>query len=755
MSHAAYRTCPLCEATCGLELTIEDGHVSKIRGDAQDVFSHGFICPKGYALKALHEDPDRVRTPLIRNGAGFREASWDEAFSEIDARLGPILEERGRDAVALYLGNPNAHNLDALIYGRVLAKAIGTRNIYTATTVDQMPKYVSAGLMFGTYLSIPVPDIDRTDYLLSLGANPLASNGSLLTAPDVRGRLRRIQERGGRVVVIDPRRSRTAEVADEHHFIRPGTDAHFLLALVNVLFDDGLVSLGRLEEHCSGLAEVEELSAGFTLESVEAACGIPAQEIRRIAHDLAGAKRAAVYGRIGTCTQEFGTLASWLVDVVNTLTGNLDRPGGAMFPMPAAGSPNTRGTPGSGKGVTLGRWQSRVRELPELFGELPVACLAEEIDTPGDGQVRALFTIAGNPVVSTPNGGRLRRALEDIELTVSLDIYVNETTRHADVILPAPSSFYRSHYSIGTYNFAVRNIANYSPPVFERDPVVLPEWQTILHLASIAAGQGADVDIEAFDDFVIRGLVERELKSPTSPLAGRSADEVLAALEPRRGPERALDLMLRVGPYGDRFGDDPDGLTLARLEDAPHGIDLGPLERRIPEILRTASGKIELAPEPIVNDVERLTASLARSRNGGMVLVGRRQLRSNNSWMHNVPNLVRGKERCTMHVHPGDADRLTLEDGGRARVTSKTGAIEVTVEITDAVMPGVISIPHGWGHDEPGIQLSVAADHPGANSNLLADETGIDPLSGNAILNGIPVEVVAVSSASPVAATSG
>jgi anaerobic selenocysteine-containing dehydrogenase len=750
MSHTAYRTCPLCEATCGLEITLEEGQVTGIRGDADDVFSHGFICPKGYGLKALHEDPDRVRTPLIRNGAGFREASWDEAFGEIDRGLGPIFEQHGRDAVALYLGNPNAHNLDALVYGRVLAKAIGSRNIYTATTVDQMPKYVSAGLMFGSYLSIPVPDIDRTDYLLALGANPLASNGSLMTAPDVRGRLRRIQERGGRVVVIDPRRSRTAEVADEHHFIRPGTDAHFLFALVNVLFDHGLVRLGSLEEHCNGLAEVERLSATFTPESAEAVCGIPTEDIRRIAHDLAGAKRAAVYGRIGTCTQEFGTLASWLVDVMNVLTGNLDRPGGAMFPKTAAGSPNTRGTPGKGKGVALGRWQSRVRGLPELFGELPVACLAEEIDTPGDGQVRALLTVAGNPVVSTPNGGRLRQALEGIEFMVSIDIYVNETARHADVILPAPSALCRSHYSIGTYNFAVRNVANYSPPVFEPNSSVLPEWQTLLRLAAIAGGQGPDVDIEAFDDFVIRSMVERELKTPTSPLPGRNADEILAELEPRRGPDRALDLMLRVGPYGDRFGGDPEGLTLARLEDSPHGIDLGPLEPRIPEVLRTTSGKIELAPEPIVNDVARLEASMARSRNGGMVLVGRRQLRSNNSWMHNVPHLVRGKERCTMHVHPEDAERLALADGGLARVTSKTGAIEITVEVTDAVMPGVISIPHGWGHDEPGIQLSVAAAHPGANSNLLADETGIDPLSGNAILNGIPVEVAAVESASPV-----
>jgi anaerobic selenocysteine-containing dehydrogenase len=748
----AYRTCPLCEATCGLELTIEDGRVSKIRGDDQDVYSKGFLCPKGPGLIDLHDDPDRVRTPLIRDGDGFRPAGWDEAFAEIDRRLGPILEAGGRDATALYLGNPSAHNMEALIYGRVFAKALGTKNIFTATTVDQMPKYVSAGLMFGHQISIPVPDLDRTDYLLALGANPLASNGSLATAPDWRGRLRAIQERGGRVVVIDPRRSRTAEVADEHHFIRPGADAHFLFALANVLFAEGLIDPGPLAEHLNGVDQVEELAAPFTPEVAEAACGIAAEEIRRVARDLAAAEHAAVYGRIGTCTQEFGTLASWLVDVLNALTGNLDREGGAMFPYPAAGGSNTRGASGKGKGVTLGRWRSRVRGEAERFGELPVVCLAEEIETPGEGQVRALFTMAGNPVVSTPNAGRLRPAIEGLELMVSVDIYVNETTRHADVILPAPSAFHRSHYDLGLYQLAIRSVANYSEAVLGPDPEIQPEWHSLLRLAGIAAGQGPECDIEAFDDLVIRGLVDRDLKAADSPLAGKSAEEILGALEPRRGPERALDYMLRTGPFGDRFGDDPDGLTLQKLEDQPHGIDLGELNPRIPEVLRTPSGKVELAPEPIVEDVERLRASLARTRNGGMVMVGRRQLRSNNSWMHNVPHLVRGKETCTAHVHPSDAERLELADGALARVSSPSGQIEVEVEVTDAVMEGVISIPHGWGHDEPGVQLRVASDHAGANSNVLADETAIDPLSGNAVLNGIPVELAPVAMHEPVPA---
>ena len=464
----------------------------KIRGDAEDVFSHGFLCPKGYALKELHDDPDRVRTPLIRQPDGsFEPATWDEAFDLINERLPPILAQ-DRNAVAVYLGNPNAHNLDSILYGRVLLKALSTRNLFSASTVDQYPKQMAAALMFGTGTTVPVPDVDRTDHVLMLGANPLASNGSLMTAPDMRGRLRALRARGGKLVVIDPRRTRTAEEAHEHHFIRPGTDAQFLFALIFVLFDEGLVAPGqRLGDLADGLEEIEQLALAFSPEAVAEVCGISAVEIRRMARELAAAPRAAVYGRIGTCTQEFGTLASWLVEVLNFLTGNLDREGGAMFPMAAAGHSNAVGEPGRGRGARFGRWQSRVRGLGEIFGELPVACLAEEIDTPGDGQVRALITVAGNPVVSTPNSGRMDEALAGLDFMVSLDIYVNETTRHADVILPAPSPLRRSHYDLALYLFAVRNVANYSPPVLPVEDDLPAEWTTLLRLASgIAAGQG-------------------------------------------------------------------------------------------------------------------------------------------------------------------------------------------------------------------------------------------------------------------------
>jgi anaerobic selenocysteine-containing dehydrogenase len=726
----AFTTCPLCEATCGLEITVADGMVTRIRGDADDVLSHGFVCPKGASLQELHEDPDRMRTPLVREpGGDLRPASWKEAFAQIDRRLPAIRDEHGNDAVAVYIGNPSAHNLSTLVYGRVLLKALRTRNIFSASTVDQFPKQMASALMFGSGATVAVPDVDRTDHLLILGANPLASNGSLLTAPDMRGRLRAIRGRGGKVVVVDPRRTRTAREADEHHFIRPGGDALLLIALIHTLFAEDLAEPGALAEHVSGLDAVRELAAAFAPGAVAATCGIAAPEIRRMARELAGAPSAAVYGRIGTTTQRFGTTASWLVDVLNVITGNLDRPGGAMFPLPATGSSNTAGEPGRGHGAQFGRWQSRVRGLGEIFGELPAVCLAEEIETAGEGQVRALITVAGNPAVSTPNSERLAAALETLEFMVSVDVYVNETTRHADVILPGPSPLQRSHYDLALSGFAVRNVANYSPPALEPDPSIPAEWETLLRLAAIVTGQGPDSDVAAIDRLIALDVASRMDGDP---------EDLLAAVEPRVGPERILDLRLRGGPYE---------LTLADLEAAPHGIDLGPLQPRMPEALRTPSGKVELAPEALVADVARLHDALAEPLNGGMVLVGRRDVRSNNSWMHNLPKLVRGKQRCTAHVHPGDAERLGLADGEVAVVRSRTGAIVVPIEVTEDVMPGVVSIPHGWGHDLPGVALGVAGEHAGTNSNVLADELLIEPLSGTAVLNGIPIELAPVTAA--------
>ncbi|HVS40783.1 MAG TPA: molybdopterin-dependent oxidoreductase, partial [Candidatus Dormibacteraeota bacterium] len=482
-TRTALRTCPLCEATCGLEVTIRDGSVVSVRGDREDVFSRGYICPKAVGVAALQNDPDRVRTPLVRRDGRLEPATWAEAYAEVERLLGGVIAAHGRQALAVYAGNPNAHGIAGAFYLSHMIRAAGTRNIFSASTLDQMPKHVSSGLMFGAPLSIPVPDVDRTDHLMILGANPLESNGSLMTAPDMRGRLRRLRERGGRLVVVDPRRSRTAEEADEHVPIRPGTDAHLLAAMAWTLFDEGLVALGRLEPHVGGVDPLRDAVAPFTPEAVAPVCRIEAATVRRLARELAAAPRAAVYGRIGTCTQEFGTLASWLVDVLNALTGNLDREGGAMFPTAAVGARNTLGTPGRGRGFSTGRWHSRVRELPEVLGELPAACLAEEIDTPGEGRVRALITCAGNPVLSSPNAGRLEQALAGLEAMVSVDIYVNETTRHADVILPAPPPLSRSHYDVLLLQLAVRNIAHYSPPVLPLEAGSPDEWEILLRLA--------------------------------------------------------------------------------------------------------------------------------------------------------------------------------------------------------------------------------------------------------------------------------
>lgn len=738
-----FRTCPFCEATCGLRVEVADNEVVSIRGDADDVLSRGFLCPKAFGLKELREDPDRLRAPLVRSEGELREATWEEAFAAVDAGLASVLREHGRDAVAVYAGNPNAHNLSAMVYLQVLLRALGSKNVYSASSVDQMPKHLSAGHMFGHWSSIPIPDVDRTDHLMIWGANPLVSNGSLLTAPDMRGRIRGIRERGGKVVVIDPRRTRTAEHASEHHFIRPGTDALALFALVATLFEEGLADPGPLADLCAGIDEVEALAAEFAPERVAGACGIEAGELRRMARELAGADRAAVYGRIGTTVQEFGTLASWLIDVLNVLSGSFDQPGGAMFTKAAAAQRNSTGEPGRGRGVVSARWGSRVRGLPEVLGELPVSALAEEIDTPGEGRVRALVTVAGNPLLSTPNAKRLERAVGELDFMLSIDIYLNETTRHADVVLPSPDPLARSHYDLALYQFAARNVANYSPPVMDRDPGLIEESEILLRLTGIVTGQGADCDVEAIDDAVADALVAREIGTAAGALEGRAAADVLAHLEPRRGADRVLDLLLRVGAHGDGFGARPGGLTLDRLESEPHGVDLGAHEPRLPDVLRTRSGLIELAPQAITADVPRLRERLAAGAWNGagpeMVLIGRRQLRSNNSWMHNLNALVKGKDRCTALVNPLDAKRLDLVDGGRALLRSAAGAVEVPVEVSDEMMPGVVSVPHGWGHDVEGIRMGVAAEHAGVNSNVLADESGVDAPSGNAVLNGIPV----------------
>ncbi|WP_332778199.1 molybdopterin-dependent oxidoreductase [Polaromonas sp.] len=730
-----HRICPLCEACCGLELKVRDGKVISIRGHDADVFSAGYICPKGVALKDLHEDPDRLRTPLIKRDGEFVQASWDEAFAEIGRRLPPILAQHGRHAAALSVGNPSAHKISLLLYFSRLAKALGSRNVFSASTLDQMPKQLSSGLMFGHWLSIPVPDITRCDFLLMLGANPVASNGSLWTVPDFRGKAKAMQARGGKLVVIDPRRTETAAMADAHHFIRPGSDVFFLLGLVHTLYDEKLVKLGRLAPWVQGVDDVGAAVAPFSAEAVAERCGIAAATIRRLARTLASTGRAAVYGRLGTCTQEYGSLASWLVDVLNILTGHLDEAGGAMFPKAAAFAVNTAGPSGKGRGITTGRHKSRVSGAPEVFGELPITCLAEEIETPGQDQIRALITVASNPVLSSPNGARLSKALDQLDFMVSMDIYLNETSRHADVILPGLSPLEDMHYDVAFPQFSWRNHARYSQPVFAPAEGQPPEWETLLKLAAIASGKGGpQADAKQIDDDNFADDVKR--------LFGDHAGAVLQATAGLRGPDRLLELALRNGPYGDQFGLKPEGLNLAKVKAAPGGIDLGELAPRIPEALRTPSGQIELAPPSLLDDLKRPAQDLARAV-PQMVIVGRRDVRSNNSWMHNLPLLAKGPFRCTALVHPADAQRLGLADGSVARISNQGRSIEAQVQVSDEMMPGVVSLPHGWGHDLEGTRLGLAAQRPGANLNALLDENARDPLSGNAVLSGVPVQLAA------------
>ncbi len=739
MPKTTYRACHLCEATCGVVIETEGREVLSVRGDEDDPFSRGFICPKAYALKEVASDPDRLRRPIRRTPNGWQELSWEDAYAEAAESLLGIRGRHGAESLAIYLGNPSAHNIGAMLYGRALIRALGGHKRFSATSVDQLPKMVSSCLLFGEQLLVPIPDVDRTDYFMVLGGNPMVSNGSLMTAPGMPRRLRALRARGGKLVVVDPRRSETARIATEHLPIRPGTDALFLFAIVQTLITEDLVHLGRLAPMVDGLETVRRLAADFAPEVVSGRVGIAAETIRRIARELAAAPTAACYGRIGTCTQEFGTLASWLVDVVNVLTGNLDRAGGAMFSTPAASFQYGDTSRKARRSLPYARWRSRVRGLAEFAGELPAVTMAEEIETPGEGQIRGLVTVAGNPVLSTPDGRRLAGALEGLEYMVSIDIYLNETTRHASLILPTAWALEHENYDLLLAPLGVRNVAKYSPPAFERSPGEKHDWEVLLELSGHLMGAGS-VDLKTIDDEILRSTVAKAVGRPGTRTANVSPEEAMSKLGAEPGPDRMLDLLLRAGTYGDGFDDSQQGLNLRRLKAAVHGIDLGPLEPRLPDILATPSGKIELAHDLVVSDVERLKGSLTRRENG-TVLIGRRQLRSNNSWMHNVPSLVKGPERCTLLVHPADAARFGLIDEGKARVTSASGSIEAPVAVSEEMMPGVVSLPHGWGHTLEGVRMRFAAEHPGSPSNFLAESALIDELSGNAVLNGIPVTV--------------
>ena len=680
-----FRACNLCEAICGLEITVENGAITDLRGDPLDPLSRGHICPKGNALIDLYADPDRLKSPLRRAGDAWLPLEWDAAFDLVAERLKSIVAEHGDDAVAIYLGNPAVHNSGTLLSSGGFLRALRTKNRFSATSVDQLPHHRAAAEMFGHPLLLPIPDVDRTGYFLVMGANPLVSNGSIMTAPGMRTRIKDVQARGGRVIVIDPRRTETADVADEHHFIRPGADALFLLAVIDAIFTDGTADLARLAPFTDGLDALRTASAAFPAERVAERTGITAETIRRIARDVAAAPRAVAYGRIGLSTQPFGGLCQWLINALNAVTGNLDEPGGMMWPRPAFDLLQQ-----AERGAThAGRWRSRVRGLAEFDGEFPVATMADEMRTPGPGQVRALVTVAGNPVLSTPNGAKLDAALSELEFMVSIDPYVNETTRHADVILPPATGLEVEHYDVIFHHLAVRNTARYSDPVFPIESHQRFDWQ------------------------IFESLRER--------MTGKTG----------KSPTERLEVGLRHGAYR---------TSLEELRAHPHGIDFGPMQPCLPERLLTADGRIRLAPPAFLADLARLEAELAAPVDE-LVLIGRRQLRSNNSWMHNAPRLMRGPDRCTLMLHPLDALARDIADGDLIEVRSSAGAVTVPAEVTDRLMPGVVSLPHGFGHARAGAQQSVAAEKPGASFNDLTDGNRLDELTGNAALSGVPVQV--------------
>ncbi len=701
-----YRACNLCEAICGLEIKVRDGAIVAIRGDEADPFSRGHICPKAVALKDLHEDPDRLRRPVKRVGTEWKEIGWDEAFELAAEKLAAISSAHGADAVAMYLGNPSVHNYGVMTHAQRALGLIRTHNRYSATSVDQLPHQLMAYWMYGHQLLVPIADIDRCDYFLVLGANPMASNGSLMTVPNFPKRLKALQTRGGRMVVIDPRRSETADVADEHLFVRPGTDAAFLIGLLKTIFEERLAKPGRLADFSDGLDEVAQALRGFDVDVLAAQCGIDAATIRRIAREFAAAPRAAVYGRMGVSVQRRGTLCQWLIQMLNIATGNLDREGGVLFTLPAV---DTIDSPVSKPGH-FGKWKSRVRGLPEFGGELPVAALAEEILTPGDEQVRALITIAGNPVLSTPNGTQLDRALASLDFMVSVDFYINETTRHAHVILPPTAALEHDHYDLIFHVFAVHNTARYNAPVFPKPADARDDW-------------------EIFET-----------------LGARLAAKLGAKREPYPKPEQIIDMGLSSGPYSARRGH-PLALSLDALKKHPHGVDLGPLQPSLPNRLRHKDKRIHCAPPQLLAELETYAAELRAPAlaSSGLRLIGRRHVRSNNSWMHNYTRLVKGPARHCLLMNPHDLAARGLKNGARVSLRSRAGAVVVEVEASDEMMPGVVSLPHGWGHERAGTRLQIARAHAGASVNDVTDDTWLDALSGNAALNGVPVTVEAAA----------
>lgn len=720
MSQTLFRTCTLCEAMCGLTFEVDGARIVSVRPDDQDVFSQGYICPKGAEIASVHNDPDRLRAPVRRTPAGnFEPITWEEAFRLTGERLRAIKSAHGADAIGLYMGNPIAHNHGVLALRSGLIGALGTRNCTSAGSQDTSPRFATSYYLYGISFAIPVPDVDRTDYLLCLGANPRVSQGSFLTAPNIRQRLQAIRQRGGRVVVVDPRRTETARDADEHVAILPGGDAAFLLAMLQTLVANRLVRREFIDRLSTGFAEIEARLSQFTPERVAPSVGVTAETIRRLANEFAVARTAACYSRVGVCNNAHGTVATLATDLLNLAAGRLGEVGGAMFPTPVFDPrPILKLTKADGHA----RWHSRVRKLPETLGDLPAATIAEEIETPGPGQVRGMVTFAGNPVLSVPNGPRLARALGQLDFMVSIDLYINETTRHANIILPPAWSLAEDHVDLIAANAAVRNVARWSPAVIPKQPGELSDWQIVLELAYQLGG--GPTGIRPVDWFY---------------RAGRKVGI-------RWKPDSTVDLLARLGPHGDKFLPWKRGLNLKKLKRATHGVDLGPMQTGIAHRVVHADRKMHLNVPVLLDAIDDLSRSLdaTSTENGALLLIGRRDLRSNNSWMHNVPGLVSGHARCVLLVHPDDAARSGVRDGDTALLESRVFTGEVPVRLSEDMRPGVVSLPHGWGHAESAPWQSVAGANAGVSINNWTDDGQVERVVGQSILNGVRVRLRAL-----------
>lgn len=703
-----YRNCNICEAMCGLEIKYQGKQILSIKGDKQDPFSAGYMCPKATALQDFYTDKDRLKTPIRRTATGWEDISWDDAFTEIAEQFKKIQTEHGKNALGIYLGNPNAHNLGNALFLKPFMKSLGTINRFSSASTDQMPHHVASNFMLGAGMLIPVPDIDRTDFMLIIGGNPVVSNGSMMTAPNVLGRIKAIQKRGGKVVVVDPRRTRTAKIADQHLFIRPEKDALLLFAMIHCVFDSDKVNLRHLDLMVDGIDDLASIAKEYPPEAVAEFVGIDAQKIRTLAKDMMAADSAVCYSRMGASTQTFGGLCQWLTNVFNIITGNFDRAGGAMFPQPAFDllRNHKRGYKSS-----FGQYLSRVRKLPFFNGEFPVATLAEEILTKGEGQIKSLITIAGNPVLSAPSGHKLAQAFKSLDYMVSVDIYLNETTKYANIILPATTGLENSHYDIFFNSFSVRNTVKYSPPLFEKEEYQRSDWQ------------------------ILKEISARMTNTPVDT----SSQEIT--------PEIILDMELKNGPYGEQ------GMSLKKLIDNPHGIDIGPLMPCLAERIKTAEGKVQLLPQLYLDDLPRLNAVMkqsARDKDYPFDLIGRRLVKSHNTWTQNSDRLIKGKNPCTLEIHPEDAKALGIEKGQLILVSSNVGSVEIEAAITDDIQLGVVSMPQGWGHNQKDTNMSVAATQPGVSINDLTDAQRVDTLTGNAALNGTPVAIRAISAISAI-----